>query len=102
MKPIGRILAAVLAVAFASTIVDTGSEARETSGLRQSRQVKKSRPRHRLVRREAAPAPSYAPSAAYAGPPAGVPYGGPGRAYFENPVAGAAPDRAESRSPEGP
>ena len=55
-----------------------------------------------IFRNEAAA--TYAPAVGYyAGPPpAQKPYGGPGRAQFEPLVIGAAPERGETRSPEGP
>jgi hypothetical protein len=103
MHPMTKIMAAGIAAAFAATIVDAPSEARERGAAR-THHVKKTRLRHRVAQRPFAPyaAPADVPSVAYAGPPlSGRPYGGPGRAYFDPPTVGAAPDRAESRSPEG-
>jgi phage tail tape-measure protein len=105
MKLMAKIVTAALAAAFATAMLGASGEARTRRGVEQSRQVKKARLRHRVAQRPVAAyeaAPGYAPVAAYGGLPLSAkPYGGPGRAYFEPPSVGAAPDRAESRSPEG-
>jgi len=106
MKATARILAAGLTGAFALAALDVPAEARERSGAREVRPAKRTAVHRRvaqrpIIRNEAA---AYAPAVGYyAGPPpAQKPYGGPGRAQFEPMTIGAAPERGESRSPEGP
>ena len=106
MKATARILAAGLVGAFALAALDVPAEARERSGAREVRPAKRTAVNRRVAQRpifrnEAA---AYAPAVGYyAGPPpAQKPYGGPGRAQFEPLTVGAAPERGENRSPEGP
>ena len=106
MKATATILAAGLAGAFALAALDGPVEARERSGAREVRPTKRTAVNWRVAQRpifrnEAA---AYAPATGYyAGPPPPQkPYGGPGRAQFEPFVIGAAPERGETRSPEGP
>ena len=106
MKATATILAAGLAGAFALAALDVSAEARERSGAREVRPAKRAAVHRRVAQRpifrnEAA---AYAPATGYyAGPPPPQkPYGGPGRAQFEPLVIGAAPERGETRSPEGP
>jgi len=107
MKATARILAAGLTGAFALAALDVPAEARERGGAREVRPAKRAAVHRRVAQRpifrnEAAAA--YAPAVGYyAGPPpAQKPYGGPGRAQFEPLTVGAAPERGEERSPEGP
>jgi hypothetical protein len=107
MKATARIVAAGLAGAFALAALDVPSEARERSGAREARHVKRTAVHRRVAQRpisRSEAAAVYAPTAGYyAGPPpAQKPYGGPGRAQFEPLMIGAAPERGENRSPEGP
>jgi hypothetical protein len=106
MKATARLLAAGLAGAFALAALDVPAEARERSGVREVRPAKRIAVHRRVAQRpifrnEAA---AYTPAVGYyAGPPPGQkPYGGPGRAQFEPLTVGAAPERGEERSPEGP
>ena len=107
MKATATLLAAGLTGSFALAALDVPAQARERSGAREVRPAKRTAVNRRvaqrpIIRNEAAAA--YAPAAGYyAGPPpAQKPYGGPGRAQFEPLVIGAAPERGETRSPEGP
>jgi len=107
MKATATILAAGLAGAFALAALDVPAQARERSGAREVRPAKRTAVNRRVAQRpifrnEATAA--YAPAVGYyAGPPpAQKPYGGPGRAQFEPLTVGAAPERGEERSPEGP
>src|SRR5215213_4253358 len=106
MKATATILAAGLTGAFALAALDVPAEARERSGAREVRPAKRTAVNRRVAQRpifrnEAA---AYAPAVGYyAGPPpAQKPNGGPGRAQFEPLTIGAAPERGENRSPEGP
>jgi hypothetical protein len=104
MKPSFRCAVAALAAAFALAAFEVPAEARERSGVKQARHVKKTRAHRRVAHRPMpyAAAGAVAPAAIHAGPSAMVPYGGPGRAQFEPVVVGAQPERGEDRSPEGP
>ena len=101
MRPPLQCAAAALAAAFALSAFEAPAEARER-GVAKTRHVKKVRAHRRVVQRVAPYAAAAAPAAVYAAPSAMVPYGGPGRAQFEAPMVGAAPERGEDHSPEGP
>ena len=92
--------AVALAAAFALAAFETPGEAREAGGVMKVRHVKKTRAHRRVVHR--AMPYAAAPAGAYAAPHAMAPSGGPGRAQFEPLAVGAAPERGEDHSPEGP
>ena len=106
MKATATILAAGLTGAFALAALDVSAEARERSGASEVRPAKRTAVHRRVAQRPIFrnDAAAYAPAVGYyAGPPpAQKPYGGPGRAQFEPLTIGAAPERGENRSPEGP
>ncbi|HEX8168840.1 MAG TPA: hypothetical protein VF601_24015 [Beijerinckiaceae bacterium] len=93
--------AVALAAAFALAAFEAPGEARE-AGVTKVRHVKKTRAHRRVAQRAMPYAAAAAPAAAYAGPSAMAPYGGPGRAQFEPLVPGAIPERGDNHSPEGP
>lgn len=104
MNSIIKLVGIALVGAFVIAPFNSPSEAREQSGLRQSRHhVKKTPMRHRVAQRPSVPAVAAPIVASRAGgPDPRAPYSGPGRAQFEPVVVGAQPDRADGRTPEGP
>ncbi|HEX8663405.1 MAG TPA: hypothetical protein VF744_05185 [Beijerinckiaceae bacterium] len=94
--------AVALAAAFALTAFEVPGEARERSGVTQTRHVKKTRTHRRVAQRTMPYAAAAVPAAAYAAPHPMAPYGGPGRAQFEPLIPGAPPERGDNHSPEGP
>jgi len=91
--------AAALAIIAAGAVDAAGEGARSP---RPTRQVKAWHIKNRVAHRLVAPRTVPVSAAAYAGRVWTAPYRGPGRAYFEPVPAGAAPERADEHSPEGP
>jgi hypothetical protein len=98
-SPSKRLAAAALATVLGVTFFEAPTAARERSGASQARPPKTAKAHRQAVAHRA---PYAIPASAYPGPSSMVPYGGPGRAQFEPLTVGAAPDRGDNHSPEGP
>ena len=111
MKLLPSLLAAGLVgalVASAPSSVLARSDGKQIQRLKpvkkaQARPARRVRPAREAGFDRPYAAPAYAAAAAYGGARAtSVPNGGPGRYYLDPPTVGAAPERGEDHSPEGP